>query len=155
MLTVSIAALCRCPFLNVHFQTWREWRWFSVPVKRLRFFQSHDITLHASFQWYIKCPSEKFDYMVVMITWSRNADIAKKTTSKLKHTMWHQLQTMSLTLILLLLTGHYCLICHYVTCDTCNQIWQKRYDVCLDKKNKIHLKWVPDEIRRCYYISYP
>ena len=56
---------------------------FSMPVERHRFLKSHDITLHASFNWRDKCHYEKLEDLIVMITWSGNATIGRKTISGL------------------------------------------------------------------------
>ena len=56
---------------------------FSVPVERHRFMKSHDITLHASFHWHDKYRYEQWEQVIVMITWSGNATIGRKTTSGL------------------------------------------------------------------------
>ena len=56
---------------------------FSVPVKRHRFLKSRDITLHTSFQWHDKYHYEKLEHVVVMIAWSGNATIGRKTISGL------------------------------------------------------------------------
>ena len=102
---------------------------FSVPVERHRFSKSHDITLNASFHWHDKCHSEKLEHVIVMITWSGNATIGRKTISGLYHITWHQLQIISL--IRLFFICHCCRISHH---DTHNRIWKKRYGFYLNKK---------------------
>ena len=58
---------------------------FSLPVERHRFLKSRDITLHASFHWHNKYHYEKLEHVIVMITWSGNATIGRKTISGLNH----------------------------------------------------------------------
>ena len=58
---------------------------FSSPVERHRILKSHDITLYASFQWHNKYHYEKLEHVIVMITWSGNATIGRKTISGLNH----------------------------------------------------------------------
>ena len=58
---------------------------FSVPVECHRFLKSHDITLHVSFHWQNKCHYEKFEHVIVMITWSGNTTIDRKSISGLNH----------------------------------------------------------------------
>ena len=56
---------------------------FSVPVERHRFLKSHDITFYASFHWHDKYDYEKLEQVIVMITWSGDATIGRKTISGL------------------------------------------------------------------------
>ena len=58
---------------------------FPVPVERRRILKSHDITLHALFHKHDKYQCEKFEHVIVMITWSRNTTIGRKTISGLNH----------------------------------------------------------------------
>ena len=60
---------------------------FSVPDERNIFLKSHDIKRQASFHWHDKCHCEKLENVIVMITWSGNATIRKKTISGLNHIM--------------------------------------------------------------------
>ena len=58
---------------------------FSVPVEHHRFLKSHDITLHVSFYKYDKYHYEKLEHVIVMITWSGDGTIGRKTISGLNH----------------------------------------------------------------------
>ena len=58
---------------------------FSIPFERHTLLKSHDIILHASFHWHHKCHYGKLKHMVVMITWSWNADTERKTISRRNH----------------------------------------------------------------------
>ena len=59
---------------------------FSLPVERHRLFlKSHDITLYAPFHWHNKYHYEKLEHVIVMITWSGNATIGRKTISGHNH----------------------------------------------------------------------
>ena len=126
MLTINTITRCGRPFLNVLLANEND---FSAQVEYHRFYRSHDITLHVSFHWYDKCRDEKLEQVTVMITWSGNATIGRKTISGLNHIMWHQLQIMSSIRLMLIcncyMTSHY---------DTHNLIWQKKYGFYLNKK---------------------
>ena len=56
---------------------------FSVPFERHTLLKSHDIILHASFHWHHKCHYGKLKHMVVMITWSWNADTERPFLDKI------------------------------------------------------------------------
>ena len=58
---------------------------FSLPVERHRFLKSHDIILYVSFHWHNEYHFEKLEHVIVMITWSGNATIGRKTISRLNH----------------------------------------------------------------------
>ena len=60
---------------------------FSVPVERHGFLKSHDFTLHVLFYWHDKYHYETLEHVIVMITWSGNATIGRKTISGLNHIM--------------------------------------------------------------------
>ena len=68
---------------------------FSVPFGTIRN-HSHDIILHVPFDWHHKWHYEKWEHVIVMITWSWSADNGRKTISGLNHIMKHQLQIMLL-----------------------------------------------------------
>ena len=60
---------------------------FSVQVGRHKFMKARDITLHASFYCHNEYHYEKLKHITVMVTWSGNADIRRKTISELNHIM--------------------------------------------------------------------
>ena len=97
---------------------------FSVPVECHRFFKSHDITFHVSFHWHIKCHKEKLEFVVVMITCSRIAGIAR-----------HQLQIKSL-IPLVFTCQYYPLMCHH---GTHNQISKKNIWLLPSQKKSFQL----------------
>ena len=70
---------------------------FSVPLERHTLMKSHDTKPYASsFHWNHKYHYEKLEHVIVMITWSWNADTGRRNTSGLNHIMQHQLQIMLL-----------------------------------------------------------
>ena len=93
---------------------------FSAPFERRTLSKSHDDILHASFHWHHKCHYEKLELVIVMVSWSGNADTGRKTISGLNHIMKHQLQIMSL--IRLFSICQCCTICHHDTYSK-EKIW--------------------------------
>ena len=65
-------------FVNGHFPSCIQWKWFSVPLERHALLKSHDIIVHASFHWHHKCHYEKLDYVIVMMTWSWTQTLGEK-----------------------------------------------------------------------------
>ena len=102
---------------------------FSVPVESHKFFKSHDFTLHASFHWHDWYHYQKSEHVIVMITWSGNATISRKTISVINHLTYHQLQIMPF--IRLVFICQCCMIIHHATH---NQNWKKRYGFHPNKK---------------------
>ena len=60
---------------------------FSVQFERRTLLKPHDIIFHASFNWNYKCNYEWLEHVMVMVTWSWNADTGRKTISGLNHIM--------------------------------------------------------------------
>ena len=86
---------------------------FSVPVERHIFLKSRDIILHTSFHRHDKYHYQKLEHVVVMIAWSENATIGRKTISGLNHITSHQLQIIPL--IRLILICRCCMMIHHAT----------------------------------------
>ena len=60
---------------------------FPVPVEHHRILKSHDIALYALFHQHDKYQYEKLEHVIVIIIWSGNATIGRKTISGLNHIM--------------------------------------------------------------------